>query len=301
MYQRKNIKYLLGIDGGGTKTEFLLTNINKKEIKRIVLGASNPVNIGIDGTKKLLEKGISDICSDVDFGEVAVFAGIAGGGTPKNKELINAYLSGFGFGYCANGSDIDSALELALRGKDGIVVITGTGIVGFAQKNGSHHRIGGWGYMIDKGGSGFCYGSDALNCALRYADGRGGSGLILELIEKRLQKPLSESIADIYAGGAAYVASFAPVVFEAFNSGDGEARKIININTKELADIIRAGYNFSGTQNCKAVICGGLCKQQKITAEFLEKHLDSKYPFYFTDEPIINGAILLAERGAKNA
>ena len=72
-----NIKYLLGIDGGGTKTEFLLTDMNEKEIKRIFLGASNPVNIGLENTKALLKEGITEICDGYDFSEIAVFAGLA--------------------------------------------------------------------------------------------------------------------------------------------------------------------------------------------------------------------------------
>ena len=58
---KKSIKYLLGIDGGGTKTEFLLSDLNGNEIKRLFLGGSNPVNIGIENTLAVLEKGIKQI------------------------------------------------------------------------------------------------------------------------------------------------------------------------------------------------------------------------------------------------
>lgn len=301
MCQNQRIKYLLGIDGGGTKTQFLLTDIKQNEICSSVLGASNPVNVGIDGTKAVLKQGIEQVCRGIDLRKISVFAGIAGGISSGNKENINEFLSGFGFGAYDNGSDVDSTLEIALKGENGVAVITGTGIVGFAQAEGVRRRIGGWGYMIDKGGSGFNYGADALNSALRYIDGRGGSKLILKLIEERLQKPLTDSIADIYAGGAAYVASFAPIVFEAFKSGDSEAENIIDRNTKELADIIRTGYDFLNSTDKKGVICGGLCKQYEILTPFLLKQLGSEYPFIFSDEPIINGALSLAKRGAENA
>ena len=47
LYCPEEPSYYLGIDGGGTKTEFLLVSENGDEISRITLGASNPVDIGM--------------------------------------------------------------------------------------------------------------------------------------------------------------------------------------------------------------------------------------------------------------
>lgn len=293
MNEAKNkIKYLLGIDGGGTKTEFLLTDLYENRIKRVVLGSSNPVNIGIENTKKILKTGITQICENINPAEISLFAGLAGGITGNNKEIIGDFLSDFGFGAFSNGSDTESALKIALGDDNGVVVIIGTGIVAFSQKNGTRRRIGGWGYLIDKGGSGFSFGSDALNSALCHLDGRGGSQLILSLIEKQLNKPLTDAISDIYSGGAAYVASFAPAVFEAFRNGDKEAEAIIGRNAREIALIIRTGFEF--TEN-KAVLCGGLCRYKDILEPILIKELNGSINLIFSDEPQINGAVKLAK------
>lgn len=286
------INYLLGIDGGGTKTEFLLTDLYGKTIKRKVLGPSNPVNIGIENTKQILKTGITRICEGINPAEISLFAGLAGGITGDNKENIGNFLSGLGFGAFDNGSDTENALKIALDDDDGIVVIVGTGIVAFAQKNGIRKRIGGWGFLIDKGGSGFHFGSDALNSALSYLDGRGGSPLILSLIEKQLNKPLTDAIPDIYAAGAAYAASFAPVIFEAFKNGDKEADAIIGRNAREIALIIRTGLEF--TEN-KAVLCGGLCRHKDILEPFLTKEFNDGINLIFSDESPINGAVKLAK------
>lgn len=295
------IKYLLGIDGGGTKTEFLLTDISGRVIKRCVLGASNPVSAGIENTKNVLIRGIAQVCKGTDRRAVSVFAGLAGGISGNNRALINGILADCGFGVYANGSDTDSALEAALGGKDGVAVIMGTGVVAFSCVGGVRHRVGGWGYLVDKGGSGFNYGADALDSAFRCLDGRGGSSLLLQLIEEKTAKPLADSVADIYSGGAAYVASFAPLVFEAYKLGDSEAERIIDRNTNEIAQIIRTGCGFLSGAEKLAVLCGGLCSQREILTPFLRKHLGSEHSFTFLNEPIINGAISLAKRGAKNA
>ncbi|MBQ8575913.1 MAG: hypothetical protein IJ447_07710 [Clostridia bacterium] len=296
----KNIKYFLGIDGGGSKTEFLLTDTAKKEIRRIVLGSSNPVNMGIDNAFSVLKKGIEEVCDGINLGEVSAFAGIAGSMNSENKNQINNFLSQFGFGFYNNGSDVENALETALGTSDGVAVIMGTGIVAFSRVDTELHRVGGWGYLIDKGGSGFALGSAALNSAFSFFDGRGGSELIFTLAEKKLGKPLNDSIAYIYSRGLTFVASFASVLFEAYKKGDSEAAKILEQNLEETARIISsAAKHLNGDK--KIVLCGGLCNQAEIIEPIIKKHLNEEYNLIFSTEPMVNGAISLAERGAEYA
>lgn len=294
-----NINYLLGIDAGATKTEFLLTDIDGNEINRVFLGAANPVNVGLENTQEILAEGIAQVCGYINRREISVYAGIAGGISGNYKTLIYNFLSDLGFGATANGSDTDNAIETALKGGNGVVVIMGTGIVAFSQDNGVRHRTGGWGYLIDKGGSGFTFGSDALNSALKYYDGRGGSRLILQLIEKEIAKPLHESISDIYSGGVTSAASFSHTVFDAFRSDDKEAESIIDKNTLEIAGIIRTACSFvSG--NKRVILCGGLCHEKDILKPFLLKHLSDEYCFEFSTEPMVNGAVSLAKANISN-
>lgn len=291
-----NLKFLLGIDGGGTKTEFLLTDSNGKEIKRLVIGASNPVSAGIENTYNVLNDGIEKLCGGFNLSEISVFAGIAGAKSGDNQSLINTFLSKFGFASYNCGSDVDLALEVALKGENGVAVIMGTGIVAFARSDGKLHRSGGCGYMIDKGGSGFHFGSDALNSAFEFIDGRGGSETILKLVEKKLGKSLESSVTEIYCGGASFVSSFAPAVFEAFRLGDSVASEIIDRNVYEAAKIINGARKSININDKKIVICGGLCKQKEILYPFLMKYIEGDFTLEFLDEPMVNGAISLAGR-----
>ena len=295
------IRYLLGIDGGGTKTEFLLTDSDGNEIRRLFLGNSNPVNQGIENTFNILKEGITKICDDVDMGKISVFAGIAGSKTGENQKLICDFLSDFGFAFSDCGSDIDLALEVALKGENGTCVIMGTGIVAFSRSGKTLQRAGGHGYMIDKGGSGFHFGSDALNSAFRYIDSKDGSETILKLVEKNSGKKLDSSVSEIYCGGPAFVASFAPVIFEAFRMGDPCATKIIERNAHEASKIINSSRKSLMLSKEKIVVCGGLCKQKEILYPYLIKYIDSDAPLAFLDEPMVNGAITLAKRLCENA
>ena len=51
-----NENLYLGIDGGGTKTEFALVTADGHILKRIIEGGSNPNDIGISGTEKLISE-----------------------------------------------------------------------------------------------------------------------------------------------------------------------------------------------------------------------------------------------------
>lgn len=288
-------KYLLGIDGGGTKTEFLLTDPNKNEVNRIILGPSNPVDIGMSNSQMLLEQGIIQVCQGIDLRDVSVFAGLAGGISSNNKAQIHKFLSRFGFACYENGSDTENALELSLAGSNGISIIMGTGIVAFSQVDGQRHRIGGWGYLIDKGGSGYNFGVDALYTAFRSLDGRGGSELLCELIEKQIGKPLPDAISDIYTGGKSYIAGLAPLVFNAYEMGDKYAGEIIDRNVQEVVAIIRAGQQYQPNRNGKVVMCGGLCHKSDILMPFFRKYIQEETELIFSTEKMVDGAVSLAK------
>lgn len=288
------IKYLLGIDGGGTKTEFLLTDLNEKELSRVILGTSNPVNIGLENAKTVLRQGIEEVCRGIDHSQISVFAGLAGNSPSETKAEIHTFMREFGFGKYSNGTDADSALAVTLKGKDGVAVIMGTGIIAFCRSEGKIHRVGGRGYLIDKGTSGFRLGADALNTAFEYFDGRISDETIFRLVEKKLGKKLEACVSDIYAGGATFVASFAPIIFEAYNAGDKEAEKILDSASRETAKLINAANSYLKS-NEKTIVCGGLSRQKDILMSAVSKYLNDGIKLEFSDEPMVAGAVLLAK------
>ena len=298
LFESNDINYFLGVDGGGTKTEFLLRDTSGKTVNHIILGPSNPVDIGLESCFRVLEEGINTVCSGISKSEISIFAGLAGGISGDNKQSISHFLSRMGFNKFANGSDTENALETALKGEDGVAVIMGTGIIAFSQLGGERKRIGGWGYLIDGGGSGYNLGRDVLEASLKYFDGRGEKTILLSLIERELKGSLPDAIPKIYRKGKSFIAQFAPLVFEAIDKGDCIAQKILIKNIEEVAQIIKVGVSQTG-KNSPVVICGGLVsKKQYISPIFnrLLPDIDIRY----SEEPMVNGAVALAERGKKN-
>ena len=69
----------------------------------------------------------------------------------------------------------DDAVNLisgTLGHQDGCCIIGGTGSSLYARIGGKIIHLGGWGYLIDTGGSGYAIGRDALLDAFRCCDGR---------------------------------------------------------------------------------------------------------------------------------
>ena len=140
----QSIKYYLGIDGGGTKTEFCLTDENGTHLCSALLGASNPNDIGLDATCALLSEGIDKVTDGYNRADISVFAGIAGAATGDHASRIKAHLDTLGFAKADAASDVRSCLAACFGDHDGIAVILGTGSVAFAQCGGQLLRAGGY-------------------------------------------------------------------------------------------------------------------------------------------------------------
>ena len=287
----------LGIDGGGTKTEFLLTDPEGTVLSRCVLGGSNPVDLGVEGCMAVLEQGVRTVCREFPLREVSAFAGLSGGISGDNKARIADAFGRLGFYAAGNGSDADNALELALGGGDGVMLIMGTGIVCFSRSKGELPRSAGWGHMVDRGGSGVHFGSDVLDAAFKYFDGRGGSEKLFRLAEEQLGAPLSARIPALYAGGKSAFAALAPCAFRAAAEGDEVALAILKRNAAEAALILSAALKGSG--NRRAVICGGLAHHKEQLEPLIRKGLPEGTDLTFCADPPVLGAVALAKKQTK--
>ena len=79
-------KALVAIDGGGTKTYFLLFTEEGEVLDRLILGGSNPNACGIDQTKSILAEGIDRFCRRAEI--KGIFAGISGASAGNNRREI---------------------------------------------------------------------------------------------------------------------------------------------------------------------------------------------------------------------
>ena len=293
------ITHYLGIDGGGTKTEFALADSSGNIQKRLTLGPSNPNDVGMETCLTLIDEGIRALCVHVAPKNISLFAGLAGGISGNNRQLIAKHLSSYGFGKADNGSDAQNAVATCLDRDDGIAVIMGTGAIAFAQKQGVLYRVGGYGYLFGDDGSGFAIGRDAIHAALKHEAGHGQPTLLTASVLNKCGSPtVLDALASFYSGGKRLIASYAPLVFEAAQKGDPVAEEIIRRNMTAVAELIAAAIKVSGLEApTKTMLCGGIAHHNNAILPIISQELSGcviDTSLRTCTEPMVHGALRLA-------
>lgn len=140
----------------------------------------------------------------------------------------------------------------------------------YANENGKLSRIGAWGYLLDELGGGFGLGRAVLRASLAERDGFGRKTLLTELSEQKLGTSVWESIDKIYKGGDSYIASFAPLVFEACAKGDAVADEILEEFAQNVADYLHFARKTYGCGE-DVIVAGGLIHQSSELVERIQR------------------------------
>lgn len=236
--------YVIGMDGGGTKTEGVLVGREGHVLARHTTGPSNPNDCGPETSVRVIAGLAQELAESAGVPLTAcfLFAGIAG--SLNHKEDMAARLEGLCGGRVAVDSDMVNLLSAELADRDGACVISGTGSACFLRMGGELTRIGGWGYLLDSAGSGYDIGRQALEAALRAYDGRGPETVLTAHLAERLGAPVQNTLSRLYGEGRPLIASLAPVVFEAAADGDAIAGAILDRNAVALAEMITTAWQW---------------------------------------------------------
>lgn len=229
-----------GIDGGGTRTTLALADDDGRELGRRVgpAGLVDPRQPAAtaDMLAALVREALAE--AGVDEKPVALCAGLAGVGNEKERREVEAALAASGVaGRVCIVTDGEIALEGALGGVPGILLIAGTGSVGYARGAGGRvERCGGWGMIVGDEGSAWSLGRNGLAAALRAADGRGPQTRLLPHLLALLELAGPEAIPP-WVGRAekAAVAALATHVIDLAQAGDAVAGELVTREAGELA------------------------------------------------------------------
>lgn len=252
--------FLIGIDGGGTHTRVEMRSSDNRLYKRMEFGPFNLNAIGEDAFRNLLREMFA-ACGDMTRCGKACF-GAAGISNPAVGRILGEELQAAGF---AGQWKLCGDQEIALRGAmdtPGAVVIAGTGSICFGKDAaGRTARSGGYGHLIDDGGSGYALGADVLNAAVRTVDGRGQSQALLEAVYARLGGSRPEDIVSFVYSPAtdkAAVAKFSGIALELAEAGDETALEILNRGARELSDMAAAVQRRLALEGSPIALLGGL-------------------------------------------
>lgn len=276
------MSYVLGIDGGGTKTVCVLMNENQQVLGRGEAGPSNYQTLGIDRTKQSIQDAIdrsissANIDTPIDLKIAAICLGLAGVGRPKDREIVQSLVKDLRFTKNLPAdrapqpqntiicSDSTIALVGGIGYPIGIAVIAGTGSIVCGQNSqGQTKRVGGWGYLLGDEGSGYNIAIRGLQAALKFHDGRGEFTTLAAKFQKKLCLNNLEELVEIVYGsgwGVKEIAALAPIVDRAAAEGDRVADGIINHVVAELTLATKTAIStlFSQTEKFEIVMIGGV-------------------------------------------
>jgi N-acetylglucosamine kinase-like BadF-type ATPase len=256
------MNYILGVDGGGTKTLALLGDLDGNVLARGVSGPSNYNAIGFDSACSSLESAIHLARKDYPGEISALCLGLAGAGRKEDIERFqNWAIQEFPKTTVKVVSDAEILLMAGASYGPALALICGTGSIVYGRTvTGELIRAGGWGYLFGDEGSGYAIGIAALRAVMRAHDGRGPETPLSELVLERysLHTP-PELVQAIYAAAApsAAVATLSDLVEQAAGRGDSMAIAILEESARELAGTIAAVYSKLGTSAVPLVITGG--------------------------------------------
>lgn len=304
--------YYIGIDGGGTKTKYMLSDEKGKILASETLGSSYYHQIGFLGLQIITNEGINKVLEKANLKREDiknVYVGCPGfddvkADTEMLIEAINDALKNIP--YCI-GNDAENALAGALCGQEGINIVAGTGSIafGYNEETNKTATCGGWHHALASDeGSGYWIAMELIHEFERQSDGRDEKTLLYsrvkELLNLKDDGDIISFLVDKWKLERDKIAGLAGVVNRLYDDIDPYAIKIVNKACDELFDIIYATYRkLEFNRPISVSYTGGVFKMGNKIINPLKDKL-AKYNMKLV-EPVLSpdaGALLLSLKAA---
>jgi N-acetylglucosamine kinase-like BadF-type ATPase len=307
MIKESDMEYVIGIDGGGTKTRLKAADLNCKLLAACEAGPLNLISVSEEEVFKelslLVAKGLEAAGADMDDC-AAVCIGSAGAAWPSVKSKLEAMLRKIGIrGYITITTDADAALNGAVGGKEGLIVISGTGSICYGRnKDGDTCRVGGWGHIIGDEGSGYKIGLEVLTRVMRSYDGREAKTLLVPMLLEKLRLESPEELVDyVYRSGAGKkeIADLAKLADEAYAQDDVTAYEILSDAAEELFLLARSAIIRLRLEErpARLAACGSVLEKSRCVRNEFIRLVGEAYPGIMitgAENDAAYGAVMLA-------
>ena len=302
----------LGVDGGGTKTEFVLIDRDGRVLGHHQTGTSYYLQIGFTGLHRVLSEGVNAVltqaqvqASDLTYAFFALPA--YGEDSGLQTVLDNAPFAVLAHRRYQCGNDMISGWAGSLAAGDGINIVAGTGSIGYGERQSVSARGGGWGEFFSDEGSAYWIAIQGLNAFTRMCDGRLAAGPLQHLFRTHfdLQADLDICARLMGTGEAPSrddLAALSLLVVRAAEAGDAEAIRIFDRAAYELAAIveaIRVKLGYGPDEPVSLSYSGGVFRSGQLVLAPLQRHLSAFAATYRLCEPIYDpgiGSALYAAR-----
>jgi glucosamine kinase len=285
-------RFFLGVDGGGTGCRARIEDEAGRVLGTGIAGAA-ALRFGIDHSFAAIETACRGALAEAGLpvdalAETIAGVGLAGVGRKGALEQLIAHPHPFKSVTYVN--DATTACIGAHAGRDGGIVIVGTGSIGYAVVGGREIRVGGYGFPISDEGSGADLGLHAIRLALRAHDGRNIASSLTREVMARFQGDPYEAVAWMDKASATDYATFAPMVMRYADDGDPVGRRIVRDAAEQIDELVRRLIECGAP---RIALLGGLASPMQLwLAPDVQRRIVP------VEGDAVDGALLLARRSA---
>jgi len=303
------MKYIMGVDGGGTHSRLLVTDLHGNEIYQGIGKSTNIESNSLEIVQKNFVDLFQEFHNRTNYSKeecISICIGTAGVDTPEAVDLVTGLIDQLGYPcFIEVMNDAEIALAAETKGKPGIIIISGTGSIGFGVNEcGRKWRVGGFGYLVGDEGSGYWVARKGIGAALQDYDHSGEKTLLTEMLTKHLELERFDKILDfIYNANKSEIAKLAALVIQGCKQGDTVSKEIMNKAAAHLArTVITLVKELQMTEQSYPVIYGGgfLTNSPGLCSSISDKILD-QYPLltpFLLKREAQWGAVYLAAKKA---
>lgn len=280
--------YFIGIDGGGSRCRARIRSADGHLLGEAVGGASN-IYQDFDGALASITATAREAAQQAGVNTEVVHAGMGLAGIVTSvgaERIVEAHLP---FASVVADNDAYAACVGAFSGRDGGIVIAGTGSIGFALVNGERHMVGGWGFQLGDHGSGAWVGHHAVRRVALAIDGLLQPTRLIEEILARTGRTRFELSRWSEQAMPKDYAQFAPIVFDCAAKGDVQGMMIVIEGAAAISNLGRALLARGAGHIC---LLGGL---SQVYPPYLDA--DVKRALVPPAADAMDGAIMMARRG----
>ena len=266
---------ILGVEGGGTKTSWVLVERPTTDLRVLDQGKLPPANFRLAAPDELRTM-FRELPHEIN--RAGVF--LAGCGTEEDRQsLTRLCVEIWPNAKVIVGSDRDSGLAAALGHGDGIVVNAGSGSSITGRRDRRIENAGGWGHILGDVGGGYYLSLQALRLILREYDlHRGEVQFTTKILRALSLNNLDELVRWAQTADKMEVAMLAPVVFEAAAAGDARVMEIIEEGARVLCEYTQAVASRLHVLAPKVVLLGGLFQRDSIYNHAFRRRLKKALP-----------------------
>jgi N-acetylglucosamine kinase-like BadF-type ATPase len=299
----------LGVDGGGTKTQFVLVDGEGSLVASCEGPSSYHIEVGMEGLRSVLANGLGALIGQAGIEGSAVayaFFGLPAYGEDSTAQSVLDAMPQPLLGHTRYrcGNDMVCAWAGSLGGEDGINVVAGTGSIAYGERKGRAARAGGWGEVFSDEGSAYWIAVKGLNIFTRMSDGRLPRGPLYAAVRAALDLVSDLDLATKLPNARARerIAALSSLVARAAQEGDPSAIEIFEHAARELVcivDAVRQALGFPAGESVPLSYSGGVFNAGDLILGPFRRHVKARSARYDLRAPMLApglGAALYAAR-----